>query len=230
LRPPFYIEIGVNLGFSMKLRSSNTKAFGIDPEPKCPPMPDLEIFSMTSDDFFEKVQTGRIKLPNTFSLAFIDGLHTYDQALRDFINVEKISSPDSVVVLHDCIPLDEISSANPRISQFYTGDVWKTLLIIARNRPDLNICIFPTWPSGLALVTGLNSKSDVLEQNFSTLVEQYRPMPFSDYALTARELPAHAPLKKSAVKEFLKTREQSTTRPPSPPISDNSSVSLHGST
>jgi hypothetical protein len=116
------------------------------------------------------------------------------------------------------------------MSQFHTGDVWKTLLIIARNRPDLNICIFPAWPSGVALITGLNSKSGVLEQNFSILVEQYRPMHFSDYALTARELPAHAPLKKSAVKEFLKTREQSTTSPPPPPITHNSSVSLHGST
>jgi hypothetical protein len=221
LSPPLYIEIGVNDGASLKLTSSNTKSMGIDPNPRCPAMPNVEIFSLTSDEFFEKVQAGDIKGARPFSLAFIDGLHTYDQALRDFINLEKISSPASVIMIHDCIPLDAISSANPRLSQFYTGDVWKTLLIIARSRPDLKICIFPAWPSGLALITGLNSKSEMLEQNFSALVEQYRSMPFEDYALTSSELPVPAPLKKSAVKEFLKTREQSTINRTPPPATHN---------
>jgi Methyltransferase domain len=225
LRPPLYIEIGVNDGASLKFTKSGTKSIGIDPYPRSEPMRNVEIFSMTSDEFFEKVEAGHIKGAHAFSLAFIDGLHTYDQALRDFVNLEKISSAESVIMLHDCIPLDVISASNPRASHFYTGDVWKTLLIIARNRPDLNICIFPAWPSGLVLITGLNSESELLEQNFSALVDQYRSMPFEDYRLTAGELPPPVPIKKSSVKEFLKTRQQSTINRTPPPAAHNFSAS-----
>jgi hypothetical protein len=203
LRPSLYLEIGVNWGESLQATLPVTKLIGIDPTPKCPPRPNAEIFSMTSDEFFEKVHAGEISGVQAFPLAFIDGLHTYDQALRDFINLEKLSSPESIIMLHDCIPLDEISASNPRSSHFYTGDVWKTLLILVRNRPDLRICIIPAWPSGLVLVSGLNSKSDVLPQNFSTLVDQYRSLPFSDYFSTVKELPPPIPIKKSAIRKFL---------------------------
>jgi hypothetical protein len=158
---------------------------------------------MTSDKFFAKVEAGKISGVHGYSLAFIDGLHTYDQALRDFINLEKLSSADSVIMLHDCIPLDEISSSNPRISQFYTGDVWKTLLIIVRNRPDLKICIVPAWPSGLVLVRGLNSKSNLLNEKFSVLVDQYRPLSFADYSSVVSELPSPTANEEEAIRQFL---------------------------
>lgn len=212
LRPSLYVEIGVNYGESLQNTLPVTKSIGIDPTPKCSSRPNVAIFTMTSDEFFEKVQAGVIRGVHSFSLAFIDGLHTYDQALRDFINLEKISSPESVIMLHDCIPLDEISASNPRSSHFYTGDVWKTLLIIVRNRPDLRICIVPTWPSGLVLISGLNSKSGVLNEKFSTLVDQYRSLPFSDYFSTISELPPPTPIKRSAVRKFLKTRSRSALK------------------
>jgi hypothetical protein len=209
LRPPLYLEIGVSRGDSLKRTLSTTKLIGIDPSTKWTEEwtahPRANIFNMTSDEFFARVQAGAIPGIQGFSLAFIDGLHTYDQALRDFINLEKISSPGSVIMLHDCIPLDEISASNPRASAFYTGDVWKTLLIIARSRPDLRICIVPTWPSGLVLVTGLNSKSDLLQEKYSTLVDQYRPIPFNDYFSTVSELPPPIPIKESAVRQFLQS-------------------------
>jgi calcineurin-like phosphoesterase family protein len=106
-------------------------------------------------------------------------------------------------MLHDCIPLDEISSSNPRISQFYTGDVWKTLLIIVRNRPDLKICIVPAWPSGLVLVRGLNSKSNLLNEKFSVLVDQYRPLSFADYSSVVSELPSPTANEEEAIRQFL---------------------------
>jgi Methyltransferase domain len=207
LRPATYVEIGVSRGDSIKNTMPTTKLIGIDPSTKWidewSSHSRANIFNMTSDEFFERAQTGAIPEIQGFSLAFIDGLHTYDQALRDFINLEKFSSPDSVIMLHDCIPLDEISASNPRASHFYTGDVWKTLLIIARSRPDLRICIVPTWPSGLVLVTNLDSKSDILQEKYSTLVDQYRLVPFKEYFSTVSELPPPVPIKESVVKQFL---------------------------
>jgi hypothetical protein len=203
LKPSLYIEIGVECGDSLLNTLPTTKSIGIDPSPRCKSRPNVDIYAMTSDDFFAQVEAGTISGVSGYSLAFIDGLHTYDQALRDFINLEKLSSTDSVIMLHDCIPLDEISASNPRASQFYTGDVWKTLLILVRNRPDLKICIIPTWPSGLVLVSGLNSKSEVLNEKFSVLVDQYRPLRFADYSSTISELPSPTPIKEAAVKQFL---------------------------
>lgn len=211
VRPSLYIEIGVSRGDSLKNTLPTTKLIGIDPSTKWTAEwtahSRANIYNMTSDEFFERVQAGSISGAQGFSLAFIDGLHTYDQALRDFVNLEKISSSESVIMFHDCIPLDEISARNPRASQFYTGDIWKTLLIIVRNRPDLRICIIPTWPSGLVLVTGLDSKSDLLQEKFSTLVDQYRPLPFTEYAATVGELPPRTPIKESAIRHFLEARD-----------------------
>ena len=212
VQPSLYIEIGVSRGDSLKTTLPTTRLIGIDPSTKWTKEwtanPRANIFNMTSDEFFARVQSGAIPGVHGFSLAFVDGLHTYDQALRDFINLEKISSPESVVMFHDCIPLDEISARNPRAAQFYTGDIWKTLLILVRYRPDLRICIIPTWPSGLVLVTGLDSKSDVLHEKFSSIVDQYGPLPFTEYDATLGELPPRTPIKESAVEQFLEARNQ----------------------
>jgi Methyltransferase domain len=203
LKPSLYIEIGVCRGDSLTKTLPTTKTIGVDPAAKWGAPRNADFYPMTSDDFFAQIEAGAISGVQDFSLAFIDGLHTYDQALRDFINLEKLSSPNSVIMLHDCIPLDEISASNPRASHFYTGDVWKTLLILVRNRPDLKICIVPTWPSGLVLVGSLDSKSKVLGENFSTIVDQYRPLTFNDYLSTVSELPPPSPLKEAAVQQFL---------------------------
>lgn len=204
LKPSVYIEIGVEGGDSLRNTLPTTKLIGIDPSPNCASRRNADIYAMTSDDFFAQVEAGTISGVRDYSLAFIDGLHTYDQALRDFVNLEKLSSADSVIMLHDCIPLDDISSSNPRTSQFYTGDVWKTLLILVRNRPDLKFCIIPAWPSGLVLVSGLNSKSEVLHEKFSILVDQYRPLTFADYSSVVSELPSPTPNKEEAIKQFLR--------------------------
>ena len=38
-------------------------------------------------------------------LVFIDGLHLFEFALRDFFNAEAWCSRTSTIVLHDCVPI-----------------------------------------------------------------------------------------------------------------------------
>ncbi|HMH14579.1 MAG TPA: class I SAM-dependent methyltransferase [Edaphobacter sp.] len=203
VRPHLYVEIGVSRGDSLKLVPSTAKAIGIDPAPRCKSRSNARIFEMTSDDFFAQADAGAIPGVENISLSFIDGLHTYDQALRDFVNLEKLSAPGSAIMFHDCIPLDEATAANPREAQFYTGDVWKTMLILVRKRPDLKIGIVPTWPSGLAIVTKLNPKSTVLQEELPNLVEEYRPLGFGDYHSILNELPTEIRIDPSAIRQFL---------------------------
>lgn len=112
-------------------------------------------------------------------LAFIDGLHLFEQVLRDFINIEKYASAKTVVLIHDCFPPTEISARRDRVTDFWTGDVWKIIPCLKDARPDLQINVIPTIPSGLGIITGLNSNSRVLEQRIDELIEKYMTTPYS---------------------------------------------------
>jgi predicted O-methyltransferase YrrM len=203
VHPNLYVEIGVCMGDSLKLVPASTQAIGIDPTPKCTSKKNARIFAMPSDEFFAQVSSGDIPDVNHISLSFIDGLHTYDQALRDFAHLETLSDPNSVILFHDCIPLDEATNANPRQAQFYTGDVWKTLLILMRTRPDLHIAVVPAWPSGLAIVTHLNPDAKEFREDLPKVIEEYRPLGFDKYSAISHELPPLIPVEPTAVRQFL---------------------------
>ena len=110
LEPRNYLEIGVNDGKSLALSSCPTIA--VDPAFKVtwPVRCDLQLVKATSDDFFARkdpirhLRSGRHPLKNarrgrplldrwrggtTLDLAFIDGMHLFEFALRDFMNVER---------------------------------------------------------------------------------------------------------------------------------------------
>src|ERR1051326_9082596 len=111
LKPANYIEIGVRRGTSLRLKWPETVGIGIDPEPvldQAPP-PTTQLFATTSDEFFQRHRLPELINAPCFVLAFIDGLHLFEQALRDFINLERYAGPGSVILIHDCLPLDEVS-------------------------------------------------------------------------------------------------------------------------
>ena len=106
--PPTYLEIGVCEGASIRLAGQGTRAIGVDPVPQVGDeiRSTAEIFEETSGEFFEKRDV-RDLLGGAPSMVFIDGLHEFPTALADFASVEEISGPETVVVLHDMLPLDE---------------------------------------------------------------------------------------------------------------------------
>ena len=61
---------------------------------------------MESDAFFESGRADAELAGRPIDLAFVDGLHVFEQALRDLAHVERRARRDSVVLLHDCLPLD----------------------------------------------------------------------------------------------------------------------------
>ena len=84
----------------------------------------------------------------TVDLAFIDGMHQFEFALRDFINVEKLCSPDSVILIHDVYPIDATSAARERISWFWSGDIWRLILMLKKYRPDLTVNVIGAAANG----------------------------------------------------------------------------------
>jgi predicted O-methyltransferase YrrM len=183
IKPKTYVEIGVESGQSLQFAQSPTKAIGIDPAIQVVHSQEtwVKLFKLTSDDFFVQQDLRTVLGEKFVDLAFIDGLHTFDQALKDFINLEHYSKPKTIIAFHDIFPVTPITASRERKSFFWLGDTWKVVLILRKFRPDLKIFTVPTFPSGLTLVTGLNSKSDLLSHKLEKIIEQWMDVELETY-------------------------------------------------
>lgn len=181
LKPRVYIEIGLGHGRSLAMAGSETTALGIDPYMGeyerllyASPLRPAQLYPLASDDFFSQRDVRREMGNDIFDLAFIDGLHIFEQALRDFINLEPYAGKDSVILIHDCLPIAPIVAERERCTGFWTGDVWRIIPCLKTFRPDLQIFTIPTKPSGLAVVTGLDPKSTTLADNYDEIINYYQ--------------------------------------------------------
>jgi predicted O-methyltransferase YrrM len=191
VRPSTYLEIGVETGATLAFAHGAQRAIGVDPDSSklrrdlVPPC--AKVFHETSDDFFAKRKRAQAFGANQVDLAFIDGMHWFEYALRDFINVESWSQPGGVIVLHDCLPVFPLTASRERRTKFWVGDVWKVVPILREYRPELRLKIVATAPSGLCIVRGLNPASRVLRNELDAIVERFRDLPYPARAL---EVPA----------------------------------------
>jgi len=113
-----YLEIGVQNPANNFNKIKCSYKIGVDP---CLPINPNLIYSGTSDDYFLMKSDDK-----TFDLIFIDGLHHSDQVERDFNNSLRCLNDGGFIVLHDCLPNEEIESCVPRGNQKrWMGDVYK---------------------------------------------------------------------------------------------------------
>jgi hypothetical protein len=178
--PEIYLEIGIARGQSLSYARPPTLAVGVDPEPviSVPLKTETHIFCETSDVFFAERKLQQLT-DRPLALAFIDGLHIFEQSLKDFMNVEALCGPRSIVLIHDTVPLNEPTQSRVRATQFHTGDIWRTVLCLKHYRPDLDIFTIATPWSGLTVVTGLDPTSRVLTDCYDEAVGRFLDTPFS---------------------------------------------------
>lgn len=165
LKPNLYLEIGVQKGRSLDI--ANCQAIGIDPNPRTIAKENQIIRSITSDEFFA---TNPQILPD---LIFIDGLHLFEQALKDFINCEKISHPGTTILIDDIFPAHPSQALRERRTQKWTGDVWKILAILKKYRIDLSLETLDVNPTGLLIVKNLDSSNTSLYENYDSIINEY---------------------------------------------------------
>jgi hypothetical protein len=169
-QPRSYLEIGINDGRG--LARSRTRTIGVDPafaikvELAC----DLQLVKATSDDFFARPDAISWFPEGVVDLAFIDGLHLFEVALRDFMNAERLSSPAGVIVFDDVLPRSVAEAARERHTREWTGDVYKVIAVLERYRPDLTVVPLDTRPTGLLLVLGLDPASTVLAEHYDEII------------------------------------------------------------
>lgn len=181
LKPKNVIEIGVSQSASLARVPAPAIAIGVDPVPSViyPLQTEAHIFAETSDDFFARRNVRELLRGEPLSIGFIDGSHLFEQALRDFMNLEKYCGPNSVIMFHDTVPLDELTQRRTPETHFSTGDVWKTILCLKQYRPDLDIFTIATPPTGLTVVTGLDPRSTILAEIYNEALARLLNLPYS---------------------------------------------------
>ena len=76
---------------------------------------------MTSDEFFKKNR-------QNFDIIFLDGLHTYEQTIKDIDNGLGFLNTSGVILVHDCLPKKIWNQIVPRLYGHWNGDVWKAIV------------------------------------------------------------------------------------------------------
>lgn len=103
-----YLEIGVSSGATFN-RVSLDRKVGVDPHFRFETdkfrNERTELHALTSDRYFTEIAGSR-----KFDLIFIDGLHQFHQAFRDFCNSLVCSHDRTVWLIDDVLPVDVYSS------------------------------------------------------------------------------------------------------------------------
>lgn len=168
-KPRSYVEIGCRFGDSLIL--AECPAVGIDPNMRLKHEPDpaaVKLFHETSDDFFEKQDLDCLLTP-AYELAYIDGMHLAEYALRDFINLEKKATDGSMIMFDDILPRKQEYAEREPVVNAWCGDIYKVLRVLMKYRPDLTIQVFDVAVKGLGIVTGLDRNNTVLSENYAEI-------------------------------------------------------------
>ncbi len=154
-----YMEIGVQRAknfFSVKAprRIAVDPVFKIGLQRRLKNLPTFfrdHFFEMTSDDFFRD-QAAKVFADRKIDVALIDGLHTYEQVMKDFENCLDYLSAQGFILFHDCNPAtkeaadyahspEEIMEKFPGKSPEWNGDVWKAIAHINAAYRDIEIFV-----------------------------------------------------------------------------------------
>lgn len=184
-RAKTYLEIGIHEGKCFnQIRAS--KKFAVDPIIRIQKKKQKkrQIFEMTSDAFFNNIP--KIIIKKGIDVVLIDGLHTYEQSLKDVLNTLNYLTNNGIIVIHDCNPPHE-PAATPAFSieeaekesvsgwtGEWNGDVWKTIVQLRSNYDNLKIFVLDC-DYGLGIIVKGKPESTL---NYST--EEIKNLTYKD--------------------------------------------------
>lgn len=145
---PRYLEVGVHSGETfLAVRAAHKVAvdplFRFDVDAAARAEPSAEFHAVTSDAYFR----GLAPDAPPFDVVFLDGLHTFEQTLRDLMNALAHTRPDSVIVIDDVKPngfpaairdlgvFDRLYAAVPGTDAAWMGDVYRLVWFVSVFMP-----------------------------------------------------------------------------------------------
>jgi hypothetical protein len=168
IEPANYCEIGCRLGISLALSRAASIAIDPDFEIRSELTAPTRLYRKTSDAFFASGDCANV-LGAPVDFGFIDGMHLVEYALRDFVNIEKHSTPKGLVAIDDLLPPDMRYASRQRETQIWTGDVYRVIPILRMFRPDLEVHVFDIEMKGFGLVSRLDPSSAVLPARYGSI-------------------------------------------------------------
>lgn len=185
-----YVEIGVQAGGTLGSGLAAELVVGIDPAfaLKVPLAQTAKLFRQTSDAFFAGRDLRAELYGADVDVGFIDGMHLFEFALRDFINLERHAGRHSVVFFHDVFPAvaeEAVRDGAPVIAagRPWRGDVYKIVFALRRFRPDLAVVPLHDPLGGLLAVSRLDPASRVLAQRYDDILATYAATAFEEVRL-----------------------------------------------
>ncbi len=158
-----YLEIGVEKGNTFLYLDVPFK-IGVDPafqfDTTLYANENVHLYAEPSDEFFDKFPERAKELqdvyhdkPFKFDVIFIDGLHTFEQTLRDFENSLAYGHEKTIWVIDDTVPSNCFSAldsqekcirykecAKMSMDEAWHGDVFKVIFYIHDNYQEFSYC------------------------------------------------------------------------------------------
>lgn len=170
-----YLEIGVNrgetfLGVSMPHKTAVDPVFAFNVAPHRGPT--TQFFPLPSDDFFAELPRLITRTPYAsasrerfcFDIVFIDGLHTFAQAYRDFLHSLPYTHAKTIWIFDDTVPCDPWSAIPDQQTSYryrkmagldgtpWHGDVYKAIIALHDFHPEFSYATQVTYGNPQTIV------------------------------------------------------------------------------
>jgi hypothetical protein len=89
------------------------------------------------------------------------------------MNIERRASRCGLIVVDDIFPNHAVQGSRFRRTQVWAGDIWRLLLCLSEQRPDLILLPLDCSPTGLLLIAGLDPDNRTLWEGYNPLIRQY---------------------------------------------------------
>lgn len=161
----WYLEIGTaQLGCFTNIKCKYK--IGMDPKYSAQGTETEQVYKMTSDEFFAQ-QKGE------YNISFIDGLHNYEQVVKDIINVWNVLRPGGFIIMHDCYPLDAQAAERQPVSPYaaWNGDVFRSILWFKETYPNIYCHVIFTDHGLGTIYKALDCKLETNPRNLLSYVD-----------------------------------------------------------